>query len=182
MKKTLSVVLLLVLLWQAGTAQTAVKNPQQQTAATQMTNRIPPHLIQSLQFRYREPFVAGLLTSMFWGLGHFYTKEYTRGSLLMFSDLIYKGLLVGLLLKLKNRYTDSNGDDTVSWKELSGSDKGLVLGYIISWLGISIWAAYDAAESAHRFNRKFDLQKNLDLKLVPDGQGAGLQLGWKQRF
>lgn len=178
--KMISYLLVILCLLQLTPLQAVqVTNSAPQAA---VTNRLPPRLLQQLKYRHREPFVAGLLSTFFWGMGHFYTKEYTRGSLLMFGDLIYKGMLVGLLLKLKNRYTDSAGDDTVNWKELSGSDKGLVIGYLVSWVGISLWAAYDAAESANRFNRKFDLRNKLDLQLKPDSGGAGIQLGWKRRF
>ena len=55
--------------------------------------KISPKLLRRLSLKRKDPFLAGILSIGMWGIGHFYSGEYTKGSLFVFGDLIYKGLL-----------------------------------------------------------------------------------------
>lgn len=131
--------------------------------------KINRDLLNKLQYRYKDPFVAGLLSVPMWGVGQFYAGEYTKGSLFVFGDLVYKGMLLGLIIKLNNNYTSKvSGDTEVNWGELSSNDKFLVVGYIVSYLAISAWSVADAAYSANRFNDRNSLKNKFKLSLEPD--------------
>lgn len=160
------------------------KKGEKDTNATPAKNklRLTPQLLRRLQYKYKDPFMAGFLSFSIWGLGQFYTKDYTKGSLFVFGDLVYKGLLVGLVIKLKNKYTDQVGDDTVVWRELDDFDKTLVIGYILTYLGLTFWSVYDAVESAHRYNRKYDVRSYFRLGVWPSEGRPSLYLGWHMRF
>lgn len=130
---------------------------------------IKKDLLNKLQYRYKDPFIAGLLSVPMWGVGQFYAGEYTKGSLFVFGDLVYKGMLLGLIIKLNNNYTSKvNGDNEVDWSELSSNDRFLVVGYVVSYLVISAWSVADAAYSANKFNDRNSLKNKFKLSLEPD--------------
>jgi len=141
-------------------------------------------LLNNLQYRYKDPFVAGLLSVPMWGVGQFYAGEYTKGSLFVFGDLVYKGMLLGLIIKLNNNYTSkSSGDREVSWDELSSNDKFLVAGYVVSYLVVSAWSVVDAAYSAKRFNSRNSIKNKFKLSLVPDcNNSLGIKVGFNLGF
>lgn len=142
---------------------------------------VPVDMLRRLTFRQKDPFIAGFLSWPMWGIGQFYAQEYTKGSLFVFGDLLAKGLLVGLVVKFNNKYTSrAAGDGTISWHELTGNDRALVIGYALGWLAISIWSVADAVDSAEAWNRAHDVGGRLRLSLAPaaDGRGAALGLGF----
>jgi len=139
------------------------------------------NLINRYRYKYRSPFLAGLLSSTMWGMGQMYSGEYTRGSLLVFGDLIYKGLLVGLILKLNNRYS-AGGDDSVRWAEFSATDKGLVIGYVISYIGLTIWSTADAVACAKQYNCRHGFGKWFKVSLREMGGSPSVELGWRLPF
>jgi hypothetical protein len=106
-----------------------------------------------------------------WGAGQFYCGEYWKGSLFVFGDLVYKGLLVGLVLKFNNKYS-SGASDPVRWAEFSAADKGLVIGYVVTWLGLSLWSVSDAIDSCPSLKPLHTLRRGLSLEIVPGGGGS----------
>lgn len=160
--------------------------PANQTTASNQASppssrSMSPDLLERYRYRYRDPFLAGLLSTSMWGTGQFYCGEYKKGSLFVFGDLVYKGLLVGLVLKFNNKYS-SGAADPVRWSEFSAADKGLVIGYVVTWLGLSFWSVSDAIDSAHRFNRLHTLRRQVSLEIIPEGSSPSFHLGWKMPF
>ncbi|HOG65031.1 MAG TPA: hypothetical protein PLD82_06300 [Spirochaetota bacterium] len=146
-----------------------------------ITVQLTPETLARLRQQYRDPFLAGLLSGLYWGLGHFYTKDYTSGSLFMFGDLVFKGLAVGLVLKLKNKYT-GDGDDQIRWREMNGTDRSLVIGAIAVWAGVTILSVADAASSANEYNMKNDPLSRFDLGFSAREGAPFVSLGLKMPF
>ncbi len=145
---------------------------------------IDKDLLNKLQYRYKDPFIAGLLSVPMWGIGQFYAGEYTKGSFFVFGDLVYKAMLLGLIIKLNNNYTSKvSGDSEVDWGELSSNDKVLVIGYVVSYLAVSAWSVADAVCSASKFNKNNSLKSKFKLTLVPDDENSfGVRVGIDLRF
>jgi len=146
-----------------------------------MTIQLTPETLARLRQQHRDPFLAGLLSGLYWGLGHFYAREYTRGSLFMFGDLVFKGLAVGLVLKLKNKYTGA-GDDQIRWREMNGTDKSLVIGAVAAWLGLTVLSVADAAACADEFNLRNDPLSRFDLGVSSREGSPFVSLGLKIPF
>jgi hypothetical protein len=166
----LSCALILILSVQAGFLYAA---PEGESFSSETVFR--------LRQQYADPFLAGFLSGMYWGLGHFYAKDYSRGSLFMFGDLVYKGLALGLAVKLKNKYAGQQ-DNGVRWGELSGTDKGLVIGTAVVWLGITALSAYDAGETAKKFNGRINQLLRVDVRMREVEGSAVSCLGWNTQF
>ena len=137
--------------------------------------------INRYRYKYRNPFLAGFLSGMMWGTGQIYCGEYTKGSLFVFGDLIYKGLLVGLILKLNNRYS-TGGTDPVRWSEFSATDRGLVIGYIVTYIGLTVLSTADAVQSAVLYNKKHSPGSGLHFSLVEDRGRGSLRFSWGLPF
>jgi len=142
---------------------------------------LEPDLVLRLRQQHCDPFLAGLLSGVYWGLGQFYAKEYGRGSLFVFGDLLYKGFVLGLAITLKNKYTGPN-DESVRWGEMSGTDKSFVIGAAVLWLGATVFAACDASEAARRYNKRTDELLGLDLSLRGGDGESVFCLGWNTKF
>ncbi len=100
----------------------------------------------------KDPFVAGVLSWSWNGLGHFYTQDYKRGSFFLVADIAQKGLLVYMIFHYSDKYT-SEGDDTVKWNEMTRRDRGMIIGLVFSMLALKIASVVDAVNSAERYNR-----------------------------
>ncbi|MDR2734722.1 MAG: hypothetical protein LBC99_08825 [Spirochaetota bacterium] len=136
-----------------------------------------------LRQQYADPFLAGFLSGMYWGLGQFYAKDYAKGSLFVFGDLVFKGLALGLAIKLKNKYISASSDSGMSWRDMSGTDKGLVIGAAAVWLGVTVLSIADAGETARKYNARADALFHLDIGMTDSREGGGaLCLGWNIRF
>ncbi|MBN1898353.1 MAG: hypothetical protein JW827_06220 [Spirochaetes bacterium] len=108
----------------------------------------------------KDPFVAGLLSATMMGLGQFYTKEYTKGSIFVLTDFLQKGMLVWMIVALNDKYTDDeNGDQVVEWQEISDGDKAWIIGYIAFYFGSTIYCVIDAVHSANVYNREIHKQR-----------------------
>jgi hypothetical protein len=156
MKKILVVCLSLVLFFQILPLEA------QEQLTNGMTIQLTPETLSRLRQQHRDPFLAGLLSGLYWGLGHFYAREYTRGSLFMFGDLIFKGLVIGLVFKLKNKYTGQD-DNEIRWREMNGTDKSLVIGAVAVWLGLTVLSVADAASCAEDYNLRNNPLSRFDL-------------------
>ncbi len=123
----------------------------------------------------RDPFVAGVLSWSWTGLGHFYTQHYTRGSLFLMTDILQKGLLVYGIFHYTDKYSSSD-DDIVKWQDISRRDRGIMIGYVFSLLLVKVFGVVDAVRSADDYNREiyFPYWKNrtrlrLSVETVEDG-------------
>lgn len=108
-------------------------------------------------YQEKDPFIAGLLSATMLGLGQFYVKEYTKGSIFVLTDLVQDGMLIWLITNFNERYA-SGSDKIVRWQQLSYGDKELVLGFIVFYFGSRIYCIVDAMESAEKYNE--DLKQN----------------------
>jgi len=162
-------------------AETAFAAPVSSAAAgTKM--EFSPEMVMRLRHQHCDPFLAGLLSGAYWGLGHFYAKDYGHGSLFVFSDLVYKGLALGLAIKLKNKYISAD-DGSMRWRDMSGTDKGLVVGAAAIWLGVTVLSIYDASEAARKYNSRTDaLLHAVDVNLREREGSPVFCLDWKAKF
>lgn len=152
-----------------------------ETSANNENLQVTPEVLARLRQQHRDPFLAGLLSGFYWGLGHFYAREYTKGSLFVFGDLVFKGLALGLVVKLKNKYTGA-GDREIRWRELDKTDKSLVLGAVAVWLGVTALSVVDAVNSAKALNVRNDPLSRLDLGLSSREGASFVSLGLKMPF
>ena len=102
----------------------------------------------------KDPFLAGFYSFFMMGTGHFYTGEYQKGTLFLFSDLMLKAILVGMLLHFKSEYT-TDANDSYQWRDLDVGDRAFILGYSIAYIIILVLNITDAIQSAHRYNRRY---------------------------
>jgi len=100
----------------------------------------------------KDPFVAGLLSWEWPGLGQFYTQNYAIGSLFLLVDIVQKGLLVYLLFYYSDKYTQQ--DEMVKWDHIESKDQAIMIGYVFSVLLVRVWCVLDAVFSAERYNRE----------------------------
>lgn len=115
----------------------------------------------------KDPFVAGLLSWSWSGLGQFYTQNYARGSLFLMTDIFQKGLFVYGLFYYTEKYHDSD-DDVVRWNDITRRDRGVIIGYFFSLILVKALGVVDAVYSAETYNREiyFPYWKNrMRLKL-----------------
>ncbi len=110
--------------------------------------------INPIFIKRKDPFLAGLYSFLMMGAGQFYTGNYEKGSLLLFSDVMLKAVLVGLVLHIKSEYT-SDTKTSVYWRDLNATDKTIVLGYSVLYLAILVINIHDAVQSANEYNRRY---------------------------
>ncbi|TAL30953.1 MAG: hypothetical protein EPN93_18975 [Spirochaetes bacterium] len=101
----------------------------------------------------KEPFVAGLLSWSWPGLGQFYTQDYAQGSFFLMADLIQKGLLIYLISYYSDKYTQ-NKNDVVVWKNMEAQDKTIIIAYAFSFLVLRVACVLNAVGSAETYNRE----------------------------
>ncbi len=115
----------------------------------------------------KDPFVAGLLSWSWSGLGQFYTQNYGRGSLFLMTDILQKGLFVYGLFYYTEKYSNSD-DDVVRWNNIAKRDRGIIIGYLLSLIIVKALGVVDAVYSAETYNKEiyFPYWKNrMRLKL-----------------
>ncbi|MDD5065932.1 MAG: hypothetical protein PHF84_02675 [bacterium] len=103
-------------------------------------------------FEEKDPFVAGFLSATMLGLGQFYVKDYTKGSIFVLVDLVQKGMLIWMASALNDKYTNGQDDNIVKWNELTDTDQGLILGFVAFYFGSRLYSIVDAMSSAKRYN------------------------------
>lgn len=110
----------------------------------------------------KDPFLAGFYAFLMMGAGHFYTGNYQTGSFFLFSDLMLKTMLVGLILHFKAEYTTET-KTSIEWKELNVTDKSLLVGYVLVYCITLIFNISDAVKSAHEYNRRYLSEPSLQI-------------------
>ena len=123
----------------------------------------------------KDPFLAGFLSFMMMGTGHFYTGKYQRGSLFLFADILMKSALVGIILHIKSEYTTKT-KDTVYWRDLNATDRGVVIGFGILYTIVLVLNVSDAVESAHEYNRRYLSESRFQLGLDTSSKSYKLVL------
>jgi hypothetical protein len=127
----------------------------------------------------KDPFLAGFFSFLMMGTGHFYTGKYQKGSLFLFADILLKSAFVGLVLHLKSEYTTET-KDTVYWKDLRATDRGVVIGFGILYAVILMLNVSDAIESAHEYNRRYLRESRFQFSL--DSSNSCFKLVMAARF
>jgi hypothetical protein len=132
----------------------------------------------------KDPFVAGLLSWSWSGLGQFYTQEYTYGSLFLLADIVQKGVLVWMIFYYSDKYT-SDDDEIVKWQDIEKKDKGIIIGYIFSMLFVKVLCVVNAVDSAEKYNREifFPYWKHRSqVRLSLDVDDNRIQVGLSRSF
>jgi len=131
-------------------------------------------------YNEKDPFVAGLLSATMLGLGQIYTKDYLKGSIFVFTDLLQKGMIIYLASYLSDRYTDDDKNDKiVEWREIDNADRSVLIGFIVFYFGSRLYCIVDAISGANRYNenlRKEYSGKDIKLNyhLTTESFGLGL--------
>jgi len=101
----------------------------------------------------KDPFIAGVLSWVWPGLGQFYTQDYAAGSLFLLADLVQKGLLVYGAFYYSDKYSSSD-NEVVRWQDMRSRDQTIIIGYVFSVLFLKVYCVVDAVYSAERYNRE----------------------------
>jgi hypothetical protein len=107
------------------------------------------YILLQLYSQRKSPFAASLMSMVYAGTGQFYTRNYTKGSLLFLGETVLYLLHYGLRLQFNETYGQS-----VSFFEMSGGDQFFLVGSFALILSLKIYGMYDAYNSAIEFNKK----------------------------
>lgn len=122
----------------------------QQNNQSAVSSNVPPPIIFEEPER-KDPFIAGVLSWSWSGLGQFYSQNYKKGSALLLADLAEKGLLIYMLFHISEKYSSSDQD--VSWSAISTKEQTIVVGLLFSIFLTKVFSVVDAVDSAHEYNR-----------------------------
>ncbi len=100
----------------------------------------------------KDPFIAGVLSWVWPGLGQFYTQDYGAGSLFLLADLVQKGLLIYGAFYYSDKYSSSDSG-VARWQDMQRRDQTIIIGYVFSVLFLKVYCVVDAIYSAERYNR-----------------------------
>ncbi len=130
---------------------------------------------------YKDPFIAGLLSWFMMGIGQFYCKEYTKGSIFIAADLADKTSLIILISYINSRYSQSDQTIYINWSAFDPGTKVLIISYITLKFGVKIYSVIDAIQSAHKYNSRYISQGD-DRKLSFDFGDESFSLFYTFRF
>jgi len=99
----------------------------------------------------KDPFIAGVLSWSWSGLGQFYTQNYKKGSAFLVADIAEKSLLVYMLFHISDEY--SHGSEDVNWSDIDKKDQYMVVGLLFSIFFTRVFSVVDAVNSAHGYNK-----------------------------
>lgn len=133
--------------------------------------------------QYKDPFVAGVLSWSWTGLGQFYAQDYAKGSLFLVADMSQKGLFLYMLFHLSEKYQSE--DEIINWTDMSMQDRGVILGLAFSILVTKVLCVVDAVDSTRDYNREvyypyWRQKQNIDISYNPDAGNVNLSV--KRRF
>ena len=122
-------------------------------------NHTPYNDQNSSYYKQKDPFIAGLLSWFMMGVGQIYVQEYTKGSLFIAANMIDKASLILLISHINNKYSPSSGETIyVNWKEFNSGTKFLIISYFSATLGLRFYSAFDAYNSAKKYNDRYSPQ------------------------
>jgi len=102
----------------------------------------------SADLQLKEPAVAGVLSFAMTGVGQFYAKAYTKGSIMLGGDFIDKIILSSFFVYFSYTY------DEFSWLGFSGAERGMLIGYLVLSFSLKLYSIIDAVISADMYNKK----------------------------
>lgn len=131
----------------------------------------------------KDPFVAGVLSWSWTGLGQFYAQDYAKGSFFLMADMAQKGLFLYMLFHLSDKYQSE--DEIINWTDMSVQDRGMIIGLTFSILVTKVLCVIDAVDSAKDYNREvyypyWRKKQNIDVSYNPDSGNVNLSV--KRRF
>lgn len=122
-------------------------------------NHTPYNDQYSSYYKQKDPFIAGLLSWFMMGVGQIYVQEYTKGSLFIAANMIDKTSLILLISHINNKYASSSGETIyINWKQFNTGTKFLIISYFSAHLGLKFYSAFDAYNSAKKYNDKYSRQ------------------------
>ncbi len=105
------------------------------------------------------PFIAGLLSWLYPGLGQFYIKDYFKGSIFMLADFVEKTLFyIAIYTRFFTEPAESDSFD-VNWNILSTEEKIFFISYVSIYLAnriISAYLAYKGAISSYKYYQTYN--------------------------
>lgn len=105
----------------------------------------------------KDPYIAGILSIIYSGIGQFYCGRYPEGSLLFLGETLVYLYNFGITLKLKNTYENTN----LKFSSLDFSDQILLGSSYLLYLTIKIISIYNAYQIANEINQDIDNQIKL---------------------
>ena len=130
---------------------------------------------------YKDPFIAGLLSWFMMGIGQFYCKEYTKGSIFIAADLADKTSLILLISYINSKYSQSDQTIYMNWSEFDPGTKALIISYFTVKFGVKFYSVIDAIQSAHKYNSRYISQGD-DRKLSFDFDSESFSLYYTFSF
>ena len=133
------------------------------------------------QTDYKDPFIAGLLSWFMMGIGQFYCKEYTKGSIFIAADLVDKTSLILLISYINNKYSQSNQTIYINWGAFDPGTKILIISYFTAKFGVKFYSVIDAIQSANKYNSRYVSQED-DRKMSFELGSESFSLYYTIRF
>jgi TM2 domain-containing membrane protein YozV len=130
---------------------------------------------------YKDPFIAGMLSWFMMGIGQFYCKEYTKGSIFIAADLVDKTSLILLISYINSRYSQSDQTIYINWSAFDPGTKVLIISYFTVKFGVKFYSVIDAIQSANKYNSRYISQGD-DRKLAFDFNDESFSLYYTYRF
>ncbi len=103
----------------------------------------------------KDPFASAMFSLIYSGVGQFYNRQYTTGSILFFGETLYHVLNFAMMLKFQNTYSNSS----ISFFSMDNTDKVLLCASILVYTGLKAYSIYDA------YNYAVDLNKEIEKSL-----------------
>ncbi len=155
----------------------------QQSNTVAMTSTAPPIIFEEPE--RKDPFIAGVLSWSWSGLGQFYTQNYKKGSAFLLADIAEKGLLVHMLFYISDKYSSSNQE--VSWSDISRRDQTIVVGLLFSIFFTRLFSVVDAVDSAHEYNRLiyypyWKSKQGYKTSFEPEGKSLHISVSYPVNF
>lgn len=127
----------------------------------------------------KDPFVAGLLSWGWPGLGQFYSQDYAMGSFFLLADIMQKGLFVYMLFYYSDKYSDN--DRLVRLRDMETRDQTIIIGYVFSILVFKTVCVINALHAADVYNKdiyfpywKSQKKSRLSFEMRPGGLNIGV--------
>ncbi len=129
----------------------------------------------------KDPFFAGILSFVFPGSGQIYAEEYSKGIIFGAVDVVGKASLITLSIFLTDKYTsESTGDNHVDWRELTGSDRTIVISMVLSYIIFLGYNVYDAVDSSNAYNSNY--YQDIPISIMLDTESSNINFNYNLKF